>query len=118
MGTLYIPSAGEMDKQQLMHQQSPPWMSSNKQKSNPTPEWVNSPQAAASQGERRIPVQIERTPTKTPGITPMTPNLCPQPFYGANKNPISAAAVVSAFEPNFQVTNHVNSPQQGEREIL
>lgn len=104
-----------MDKKQLMHQQSPPWMTSNKQQSNPTPEWVNSPQVLI-QGERRIPIQIERTPTKTPSITPMTPNLCPQPFYGANKNPINAASVVSAFEPSFQVTaSNINSPQQGRR---
>lgn len=97
-----------MNKQQLMHQQSPPWMSSNKyQPSNPTPEWVNSPQ-----GERRIPIQIEGNVTKTPSLKPLTPNLCPQPFYGSNKNNINAAAIVNAFEPSF-LNNHMNSPQQG-----
>lgn len=107
-----------MDKQQLMHQQSPPWMSSNKQQSNPTPEWVNTSQVS-NPGERRIPIQIERTPTKTPGLTPMTPNLCPQPFYGVNKNPINAATIVNAFEPDFQVPmNHFNPSQQGRRILL
>uniref|UniRef100_A0A336MSD8 CSON005970 protein n=1 Tax=Culicoides sonorensis TaxID=179676 RepID=A0A336MSD8_CULSO len=111
LGQLYIPTPTEMDKQQLMNQQSPPWMSSNKAQANkdPAPEWVNSPQAISqqnnNQNERRIPIQFERTPTKTPGLTPMTPNLCPTPFYGAGKSPVSAAAVVNAFEPTF------NSPQ-------
>lgn len=69
-----------MDKQQLLNQQSPPWMSSNKPiATNPTPEWVDK---TLNDGERIIPIQIERTPNKTP----VTPSLGPQPFYGANKS--------------------------------
>lgn len=77
------------DKQYLLTQQSPPWMSS-KQGPMETPEWVNRDEidnfiqqtrlmhAQNTPKEHVIPIAIEKTPTKTPA----TPNYGPTPFYG------------------------------------
>ncbi|XP_063699776.1 uncharacterized protein LOC134830281 isoform X2 [Culicoides brevitarsis] len=101
LGQLYIPKISEMDRQQLMHQQSPPWMSSSKyQTSGSTPEWVNS-----NESDRRVPIEVENSSTRTPSLKPMTPNLCPQPFYGSNKKHLDAATVINAFEPTFTINN-------------
>jgi hypothetical protein len=95
------------DKQYLLSQQSPPWMSS---KPNiDTPEWVNrdevdnfiqqarmmqsTPQAAEPR-EHVVPMSFERSPSKTPA----TPSFGPTPFYGAGQ----------------QQFNNVVSPKVGE----
>lgn len=79
------------DKQYLMSQASPPWMSSNKNAAD-TPEWVNrdevdnfiqharvaqTPQSAGVR-EHAVPISFEKTPSKTPS----TPGFGPTPFYG------------------------------------
>lgn len=93
MGSLYIPPPSLDDKQYLLSQASPPWMSSSA-KPNPTetPEWVNrdevdnfiqqarimqTPQSAGPR-EHVISVLMEKTPNKTP----VTPGFGPTPFYG------------------------------------
>jgi hypothetical protein len=80
------------DKQYLLSQQSPPWMSSSKPAGEVAPEWVNrdevdnfiqqarmmqSPQMVG-QKEHVIPISFEKTPT----MAPMTPGFGPTPFYG------------------------------------
>lgn len=80
------------DKEYLLSQQSPSWMSSKKTMTPETPEWVNrdevdnfiqqarmmQPQSTAPR-EHVIPISFEKTPTKTPA----TPGFGPTPFYGA-----------------------------------
>lgn len=75
------------DKQYLLSQQSPSWMSS-KQNARDTPEWVNRDevdnfiqQARQATGPREhvIPISLEKSPNKTPA----TPGFGPAPFYGA-----------------------------------
>lgn len=80
------------DKQYLLSQQSPPWMSSNRNATD-TPEWVNrdemdnfiqqtrlmqTPQSAGP-SEHVVPMSVERTLNKTPA----TPGFGPTPFYGS-----------------------------------
>lgn len=79
------------DKQYLLSQLSPPWMST-RQGSTDTPEWVDrdevdnflqqarSMQSPMSAGfmEHVIPMGLEKTPK-----TPATPGFGPTPFYGA-----------------------------------
>lgn len=92
LGSLYIPPPMSLDdKQYLLSQQSPPWMSSNRNPAD-TPEWVNrdeidnfiqqtrnmqTPQSAGP-NEHFVQMSVERTPNKTPG----TPGFGPTPFYG------------------------------------
>lgn len=87
LGSLYIPPPMSFDdKQYLLTQQSPPWMSSKP--SMETPEWVNRDEIDnfiqqtrlmhAPPKEHVIPIAVEKTPTKTPA----TPNYGPTPFYG------------------------------------
>lgn len=79
------------DKQYLLSQASPPWMSSSKNSAD-TPEWVNrdevdnfnqqsrgmqTPQSAGPK-EHVVPISFEKTPNKTPS----TPGFGPTPFYG------------------------------------
>ena len=79
------------DKQYLLTQQSPPWMSTKKSGID-TPEWVNRDEVdnfiqqtrnmmLAGPKEHVIPIAVEPTPTKTPA----TPNFGPTPFYGAGQ---------------------------------
>jgi hypothetical protein len=96
------------DKQYLLSQQSPPWMSSSKPTSarEVAPEWVNRDevdnfiqqarmmQSPIGQKEHVIPISFENTPTKTPA----TPGFGPTPFYGATQ----------------QQFNNVVSPKVGE----
>jgi hypothetical protein len=106
--SLYIPPAGETADKQLLNQLSPPWMSS-KQQPKESAEWTH---RAGGDGERLIPIQLERTPTKTP----VTPSMGPQPFYGA-KTPtggyetpnynLSSANTTQGFSPSTQYNpNH------------
>ena len=106
MGSLYIPppmSADDANKQNLMSQQSPPWMSSSAKQMD-TPEWVNNddvdsfinqqraahdfaiqtPQSAGPR-EHVISIAMEKSPSRTPA----TPNFGPQPFYGNNNQQFS-----------------------------
>lgn len=103
LGSLYIPppiSADDANKQNLLSQQSPPWMSSSAKQMD-TPEWVNNdnvdnqqrtaqdfviqtPQSAGPR-ERVITIALEKSPSKTPA----TPNFGPQPFYGNNNQQFS-----------------------------
>lgn len=77
------------DKEYLLSQQSPSWMSSKKTMTPETPEWVNrdevdnliqqarmmqTPQSAGPR-EHVIPIAFEKTPA--------TPGFGPTPFYGA-----------------------------------
>jgi hypothetical protein len=94
LGSLYIPPPmSQDDKEYLLSQQSPPWMSTKK--ALETPEWVNrdevdnfiqqtrlmhTPQSAGPQ-EHFVPMSVEKTPVKTP----ITPGFGPTPFYGANQ---------------------------------
>lgn len=97
------------DKQYLLSQQSPPWMSSSKNNANDTPEWVNRDEvdnfiqqarmmqqtpAAAGPREHVVPISFEKSPSKTPA----TPGFGPTPFYGAMQ----------------QQFNNVVSPKVGE----
>lgn len=81
------------DKEYLLSQQSPSWMSSKKTMTPETPEWVNRdevdnfmqqvrlmqpPQSAAIR-ELVVPISFEKSPSKTPA----TPGFGPTPFYGA-----------------------------------
>lgn len=94
------------DKQYLLNQQSPPWMSSKKSQLD-TPEWVNRDEidssfaaqqtraAASAQQQPRehvIPIAVEKSPVKTPNFAG------PMPFYGTS-----------------QPFNSVISPKTGER---
>jgi hypothetical protein len=96
------------DKQYLLSQQSPPWMSSKPGTAEIAPEWVNrdevdnfinqarmmaSPPTVGPK-EHVIPISFERTPVKTP----ITPGFGPTPFYGATQ----------------QHFNNVVSPKVGE----
>jgi len=90
--SLYIPQPGQEDRQQLLTQLSPPWMSSKSPKPDP-PEWAH-----RDEGERMIPIQIDRSPR-----TPVTPNLGPQPFYG-----VPSPALGGHESPSF---GHVNPSQ-------
>lgn len=107
LGSLYIPPPmSQDDKEYLLSQQSPPWMSTKK--ALETPEWVNrdevdnfiqqtrmmqTPQSAGPH-EHFVPMSLEKTPIKTP----ITPGFGPTPFYGANQ----------------QQFNNVVSPRVGE----
>jgi hypothetical protein len=82
------------DKQYLLNQQSPSWMSS-KQGSIDTPEWVNRDEIdnfiqqtramhMQTPTEHIIPISVERTPTKTPT------NFGPTPFYGTPQHHINS----------------------------
>lgn len=101
------------DKQYLLSQQSPPWMSSSKPGTQEVaPEWVNRDEVdsfihqarmmqsppTVGQKEHVIPISFERTPTKTP----ITPGFGPTPFYGAAQ----------------QQFNNVVSPKVGESKVL
>lgn len=80
-------------------------MSSNKPiASNPTPEWVDK---TPNDGERIIPIQIERTTNKTP----VTPSLGPQPFYGASKSP------TAGFDSPNMASVNINSQQGSSRTV-
>lgn len=96
-------SSDDANKQHLLNQQSPPWMSSSAKQMD-TPEWVNNdevdnfhqqqrmaqdfviqtPQSAGPR-ERVISIAMEKSPSKTPA----TPNFGPQPFYGNNNQQFS-----------------------------
>lgn len=75
------------DKQYLLNQQSPPWMSSKKLTSE-TPEWVDrdeidnsfttQPNRSAPR-EHVIPITFEKSPVKTPNFAG------PIPFYGSSQ---------------------------------
>lgn len=78
------------DKQYLLSQQSPPWMSS-KQIALDTPEWVNRDEVdnfiqqtklMHTPNEHVIPISMEKTPT--------SPNFGPTPFYGTPQHHINA----------------------------
>lgn len=118
------------DKQYLLQQQSPSWMSS-KQNSCDTPEWVNrdevdnfiqqarmmqSPLSPVAR-EHVIPIAVEKTPSKTPA----TPGFGPTPFYGAAHqqqfNNVVSPKIVSPkvgewFEDLFEVDFDCNFNQQ------
>lgn len=100
------------DKQYLLSQASPPWMSSKPGTADATPEWVNrdevdnfinqarmmaSPPPVGPK-EHVIPMSVERTP----GKTPITPGFGPTPFYGGTQ----------------QQFNNVVSPKVGKLENL
>jgi hypothetical protein len=80
------------DKEYLLSQQSPPWMSSSKQqKPLETPEWVNRDEVdnfinqvrqSTNPREHVIPIAVEKTPAKTP----ITPGFGPTPFYGSSQH--------------------------------
>lgn len=110
LGSLFIPPPMSLDdKQYLLSQQSPPWMSSSKPGLNEVaPEWVNrdevdsfihqarmmaSPPTVGPK-EHVIPMSVERTPTRIP----ITPGFGPTPFYGTTQ----------------QQFNNVVSPKVGE----
>lgn len=110
LGSLYIPPPMSLDdKQYLLSQQSPPWMSSSKPGTREVaPEWVNRDEVdsfiqqarmmqsppTVGQKERVIPISFEKTPIKTP----ITPGFGPTPFYGTTQ----------------QQFNNVVSPKIGE----
>lgn len=97
------------EKEYLLSQQSPSWMSSSKPSAQEaTPEWVDrdevdnfiqqtrmmqSPPTVGLK-EHVIPISFERTPIKTP----ITPGFGPTPFYGTAQ----------------QQFNNVVSPKVGE----
>lgn len=79
------------DKEYLLSQQSPSWMST-KQGSVDTPEWVDRDEmdnfirqtrlmSPSSAREHVVPVSFEKTPNRTPS----TPGFGPTPFYGASQ---------------------------------
>ncbi|CAO1307363.1 unnamed protein product [Diamesa serratosioi] len=140
LGSLYIPppmSADDANKQNLLNQQSPPWMSSSSKQMD-TPEWVNNdevdnfnhqqrtaqdfviqtPQSAGPR-ERVITIAMEKSPSKTPA----TPNFGPQPFYGNNNQQFSnvqpSQIVLPKIDPNVnqfvnQGYNNINYPQNAQ----
>lgn len=81
------------DKQYLLSQQSPQWMST-KQSSLDTPEWVNRDELDnfiqqtrlmhAQPKEHVVPIAVEKTPTPT-----TMPNYGPTPFYGTPQQHIN-----------------------------
>lgn len=83
------------DKQYLLSQQSPPWMSSKPVAD--TPEWVNRDEidnfiqqtrlmhAQTLPKEHVVPISMEMTPK-----TPATPNYGPTPFYGTPQHHINS----------------------------
>jgi hypothetical protein len=104
LNSLYIPPPMNFDdKQYLMSQQSPSWMSS-KQLSLDTPEWAsrdeidNFIQQTRLMQEHNVPVAFDKSPMKTP----MTPGFGPTPFYGT---------------PQHQITT-VITPKVGEKKLL
>jgi hypothetical protein len=113
LGSLYIPPPMSLDddKQYLLSQQSPPWMSS-KNSAIDTPEWVNRDevdnfiqQARQSAGLREhvIPIAFEKSPNKTPS----TPGFGPTPFYGTaqqfnNVGPKIVSPKVGEFSIQFE----------------
>lgn len=82
------------DKQYLLSQQSPPWMST-KQNSLDTPEWVNRDELDnfiqqtrmmhAQPTEHIVPMSVEKTPTSS-----TIPNYGPTPFYGTPQQHINS----------------------------
>jgi hypothetical protein len=102
LGSLYIPPPNIDDKQQLLNQLSPPWMST-KQMTLDTPEWVNrdevdnlfqqsrnfmQQQVAPPTGpkEHVIPISFEKSPTMTSAM----PNFGPTPYYGTPQHHINS----------------------------
>lgn len=94
LGSLYIPPPGLDDKEYLLSQQSPQWMSTKK--SLDTPEWVDRDEIdnfiqqtrlmhTPGPREHVIPLSFEKTPSKTP----MTPGFGPTPFYGSAQQQFS-----------------------------
>lgn len=105
------------DKQYLLSQQSPPWMSSSKPSTGEiAPEWVDRDEVDSfiqqtrmmqspptiGQKEHVIPISFERTPTKTP----MTPGFGPTPFYGTAQQQFNN--VVSPKVGKFVNLKHLN----------
>lgn len=98
LGSLYIPPPNIDDKQYLLSQQSPSWMSSKP--SMDTPEWVNRDEIDnllqqarnmhmtqfAGPKEHVVPISIEKSPTRNP----TTPGLGPTPFYGTPQHHINS----------------------------
>lgn len=78
------------DKQYLLSQQSPPWMSTKQ--SSDTPEWVNRDELDnfiqqtrmmhAQPKEHVVPMAVEKTPTTMPNYGPM-------PFYATPQQHIN-----------------------------
>ncbi|XP_070505303.1 putative mediator of RNA polymerase II transcription subunit 26 isoform X2 [Chironomus tepperi] len=112
LGSLYIPPPNIDDKQQLLNQLSPPWMST-KQVTLDTPEWVNRdevdnliqqsrnfsmPQQVApptGPKEHVIPISFEKSPTMTSAM----PNFGPTPFYGTPQHQINSV-ITPKVDPN------------------
>jgi hypothetical protein len=129
LGSLYIPPPNIDDKQQLLNQLSPPWMST-KQMTLDTPEWVNRDevdnliqqsrnfsmpqQVAPATGpkEHVIPISFEKSPTMTSAM----PNFGPTPFYGTPQHHINSV-ITPKVDPNAnkfvnQGYNNIDYPQQ------
>lgn len=93
LGSLYIPPPMVLDdKQYLLSQQSPSWMSS-KQNALDTPEWVNRDEIdnfiqqtklmhSQAPNEHVIPISMEKSP--------VTPNFGPSPFYATPQHHINS----------------------------
>ncbi|CAH1710803.1 unnamed protein product [Chironomus riparius] len=127
LGSLYIPPPNIDDKQQLLNQLSPPWMST-KQMSLDTPEWVNRDevdnlfqqsrnismpqQLATGPKEHVIPISFEKSPT----LASAMPNFGPTPFYGTPQHHINSV-ITPKVDPNAnkfvnQGYNNIDYPQQ------
>lgn len=126
LGSLYIPPPMSMDdKQYLLSQQSPPWMSSKP--NTDTPEWVNrdevdnfiqqarmmqqTPQAAEPR-EHVVPISFERSPT-----------FGPTPFYGAGPQQFNnvVSPKVGKMKLNFELqiqSNSTNFRDRSQREPI
>ncbi|KAL7044433.1 hypothetical protein ACKWTF_001911 [Chironomus riparius] len=127
LGSLFIPPPNIDDKQQLLNQLSPPWMST-KQMSLDTPEWVNRDevdnlfqqsrnismpqQLATGPKEHVIPISFEKSPT----LASAMPNFGPTPFYGTPQHHINSV-ITPKVDPNAnkfvnQGYNNIDYPQQ------